>query len=454
MTDITVVILTYNEHLHLPRCLEMLKPLEAVQTVVVDSESTDDTREVAERFGAVVVTHKWPGTQSEQYNWFVDNFPKIEGMKNTGWTLRIDADEYLMPELVEEIKTRLPKVPDDVSGIILKRRHIFAGKWVKFGTYPVKMLRLYRTGHGRYSDGMLMDEHLSVDGKVIEFDNDFVDHSLIPFEEWREKHRWYAVREARMVVEGKMNRNKRQYYALPPRFRAVAYFLCRYVLRGGFLNGSAGFKWDFWQGLWYRWIVDCEIARQKARKCMEPRAGQVDLTQYRNRHGIRNMATRLVWSVVWAFAARWTPRFVLNMYRAFILRCFGAKIGKSCRLTSSMEVWMPSRLFMGSNVWIDRNVYLYNVERITIGDNAIISDSAYICTASHDISKRDFPLTSAPVFIGAGAWVSAHAKILPGVKIGEGAVVGAGSIVTKDVPPWTVVAGNPAKVIKTRRIEG
>ena len=115
---------------------------------------------------------------------------------------------------------------------------------------------------------------------------------------------------------------------------------------------------------------------------------------------------------------------------------------------------MPSRLFMGSNVWIDRNVYLYNVERITIGDNAIISDSAYICTASHDISKKDFPLTTAPVVIGAGAWISAHAKILPGVKIGEGAVVGAGAIVTKDVAPWTVVAGNPAKVIKTRRIEG
>ena len=135
-----------------------------------------------------------------------------------------------------------------------------------------------------------------------------------------------------------------------------------------------------------------------------------------------------------------------------LLRMFGAKIGRSCRLTSSMEVWVPSRLRMGSFVWIDRNVYLYNVDRITIGDNAIISDGAYICTASHDISRRDFPLVTAPVTIGAGAWVAAHACVMPGVTIGEGAVVAAGAVVTKDVPPWTVVGGNPAKFIKERKV--
>ena len=136
-----------------------------------------------------------------------------------------------------------------------------------------------------------------------------------------------------------------------------------------------------------------------------------------------------------------------------MLRMFGAKIGKSCRLTSSMEVWMPSRLHMGANVWIDRNVNLYDVERITIGDNAIVSDGAYICTASHDITKRDFPLTTAPVTIGAGAWVAAHARILPGTTIGEGAVVAAGAVVVSDVEPWTVVGGNPARFIKSRTIE-
>lgn len=452
MTDITVVILTYNEHLHLPRCLEKLKPLEAAQTVVVDSESTDDTCDIARRFGAVVVSHTWPGTQSEQYNWFIDHFDEMKDLRRTEWTLRIDADEYLTPELIEEIKTRLPNMPDDVAGVVLKRRHVFAGKWVKFGTYPVKMLRLYRTGKARYEDGMLMDEHLSVKGKVVEFDKDFVDHSLITFNEWKEKHCGYAEREARMVLDGMVNANKRFYYKAPPRIRAVMYFLWRYIIRCGFLNGAAGLKWDFWQGLWYRWKVDGEISRLRQRP-LQDMGGAIDLSRYRNRHGLRNMATRFIWSIVWFFAARWTPRFILNRWRAMLLRMFGAKIGSKCRLTSSMEVWMPSRLFMGSNVWIDRGVNLYDVERITIGDNAIISDGAYICTASHDISKSDFPLTTAPVAIGAGAWVAAHARIMPGIKIGEGAVVGAGSVVTKDVEPWTVVAGNPAKFIKKRVLE-
>lgn len=454
MTNLTVVVLTYNEHLHLTRCLERLKPLEASQIVIVDSESTDDTREIAQGYGAKVIVHPWLGAQSIQYNWFVDNCENL-GLDATDWVLRIDADEYLTPELIDEIKGRLPTLPEDVVGVVLKRRHIFCDRWVKYGTYPVKMLRLYRARHGRYSEEMLMDEHLVVDGRVIEFENDFVDHSLISFDEWREKHRGYAVREARMVLAGKINANKRTYYMLPRRLRAILFFLRRYVLCGGFLNGRAGLKWDFWQGLWYRWIVDGEISRQKAsEQTVVTSEARIDLAQYRNRHGLKNMAMRLMWSVVWTIAARWTPRFMLNRYRALILRLFGAEVGRSCRLTSSMEVWMPSRLFMGNNVWIDRNVYLYNVERITIGNNAIVSDGAYICTASHDITKGDFPLTTAPVTIGDGAWIAARSIILPGVNIGEGAVVGAGSVVTKDVPPWTVVAGNPAKVVRVRSIVG
>ena len=208
-------------------------------------------------------------------------------------------------------------------------------------------------------------------------------------------------------------------------------------------------KWDFWQGLWYRWTIDGEISRLRHRRLQEQNAA-VDLSQYRNRHGVRNIFTRIVWSMVWIVAAKWMPRFFFNRWRALLLRMFGAKIGKSCRLTGSMEVWIPSRLRMGSFVWIDRNVYLYDVDRITIGDNAIISDGAYICTASHDITQGNFPLTTEPVTIGAGAWIAAHAKILPGITIGEGAVVGAGAVVTRDVEPWTVVAGNPARFIKKR----
>ena len=449
--DLTVVILTGNEHLHLRRCLERLAPLGARQVVVVDSESTDDTRDIAREMGAKVVVHPWPGAQSIQYNWFVDNWTTIDGLERTAWTLRLDADEYLLPELIGEIRQRLSEMPADVNGVILKRRHIFCGKWVRFGTYPVKILRLYRTGLGRYKDGMLMDEHLLVPGKKVMFDHDFLDHSLIPFEEWKEKHRGYARREAEMVLCGHVNRNKRTYYRFPPHLRAVAYFVIRYFVRGGFLNGIVGFKWDFYQGLWYRWTIDDMMGVVMIKKASED---EVNLAKYKNNHGRLNMIVRLLWSVCWVFLAEWTPRFMMNKWRAFVMRCFGAKIGRGCRLTSSMDVWIPSRLRMGSQVWIDKNVNLYNVERITIGDNVIISDGAYICTATHDIASPRFDLVTRPVRICDNAWIAAKAIVLPGVTIGEGAVVAAGAVVTRDVEPWMVVGGNPARVIKKRVVGG
>ena len=123
-------------------------------------------------------------------------------------------------------------------------------------------------------------------------------------------------------------------------------------------------------------------------------------------------------------------------------------------MTSSMDVWIPSRLRMGSQVWIDKNVNLYNVERITIGDNVIISDGAYICTATHDIASPRFDLVTRPVRICDNAWIAAKAIVLPGVTIGEGAVVAAGAVVTRDVEPWMVVGGNPARVIKKRVVGG
>lgn len=256
MTNLTVIILTGNEELHIGRCLEKLRDLNPRQVVVVDSESTDGTRQIATDAGAEVVVHPWPGNQAAQFNWFIDNHAI-----DTEWVLRIDADEWLTPELIEEIKAKMPTMSEDVSGIVLKRRHYFAGGWAKHGTYPVRILRLFRTGKARYADNMVMDEHLIVDGKTIELDHDFVDESLISMDQWREKHRGYAKREAQMVIDGKVNGNKVTYYRLPPYLRAVAYFCIRYFLKGGFLDGKAGWMWNFWQGLWYRWIVDREIAR-------------------------------------------------------------------------------------------------------------------------------------------------------------------------------------------------
>ena len=120
-------------------------------------------------------------------------------------------------------------------------------------------------------DMKIMDEHVVVDGKVVEFDNDFVDHSLISFEGWKAKHRAYAKREAQSHLSGERSTGaktakKEAYYKLPPYFRAFAYFCIRYFLKLGFLDGLPGLRWHFWHGLWYRCLVDREISKLKACK--------------------------------------------------------------------------------------------------------------------------------------------------------------------------------------------
>ena len=179
---------------------------------------------------------------------------------------------------------------------------------------------------------------------------------------------------------------------------------------------------------------------------------QVDLSRYENKHGGKNKLRRLVWELVWAIFFRATPRWSLNNWRCFLLRVFGAKIGRGVKIQGSAKVWQPWKLTIGDNSWIGGEVSLYSVDDIIIGTNAVVSEGAFICTASHDITSEVFELVTKPVSIGDSVWVSARAIVLPGLKVGEGAVVAAGAVVAKDVEPWTVVGGNPAKVIKTREI--
>ena len=267
MTNISVIILQKNEALHIKRCLEKLAPLEPRQIFVVDCFSTDGSDKTAAEMGAAVVQREWPGNQAAQFQWALDNLP-IESL----WILRLDADEYLTDELIEEIKDKLPQIEDDVDGVVLKRRNVVGwldNYWVKRGMYPTKILRLFRKGYGR-SDMKVMDEHIVVDRKVVELDYDFVDHSLITFDEWLEKHRNYAKREAQSYLSGERSTGEKAakkdtYYKLPRYFRAVAYFCIRYFLKRGGLDGRAGWRWHFWQGLWYRWLVDREIGREKRR---------------------------------------------------------------------------------------------------------------------------------------------------------------------------------------------
>jgi putative colanic acid biosynthesis acetyltransferase WcaF len=170
------------------------------------------------------------------------------------------------------------------------------------------------------------------------------------------------------------------------------------------------------------------------------------------RNSIRNRMGRIAWGMVHALLYRPSP-VILHGWRRFLLRCFGASVGPGAHPYPTARVWAPWNLTMERDSCLGHRVDCYSVAPITIGERAVVSQYAYLCAASHDYQDADFPLTSAPIAIGPMAWIAAGAFVGPGVMVGDGAVVGARSVVFKDVPSWTVVAGNPARVIKHRLIQ-
>lgn len=180
---------------------------------------------------------------------------------------------------------------------------------------------------------------------------------------------------------------------------------------------------------------------------------KLDLANYQNRHSLKAKVMRAVWNLVWGLLFRPTPRGILYGWRRFLLRLFGAKIGKGVNVLPSCKVWQPWSLTMGDHSCLSEDVVCYSVDKISIGEQAVISKGAFLCCASHDIESPIMELTFKPIVVGSQAWIAARAFVGPGVTVGEGAVVGACAVVTKDVEPWTVVAGNPARVIKKRVIK-
>lgn len=180
---------------------------------------------------------------------------------------------------------------------------------------------------------------------------------------------------------------------------------------------------------------------------------KIDLSQYHNALSRKHQMERLVWSMVWAVFARPLPRSVGSGWKRFLLRLFGAKIHPTAVVYSSAKVYYPANLVMEEYACLASGVDCYNVASIHIGAQSTISQGSYLCTASHDITDPKNRLITKPIVIEAQAWVAADAFVGMGVTIGEGAVVGARSAVFKDVEPWTVVGGNPAKFIKKRIIK-
>lgn len=168
---------------------------------------------------------------------------------------------------------------------------------------------------------------------------------------------------------------------------------------------------------------------------------------------LRHRIFRACWNMTWLLLASWTPP-PLHGWRRFLLALFGAKVAPNAVVHGSAKIWYPPNLEAGRYAAIGPHATVYCAERITLADHAIVSQGAYLCSAGHDIEDVDFKLVARPITIGAHAWVAAEAFVGPGVTVGEGAVLGARGCAFRDLAPWTVYGGNPARVLKARKIAG
>jgi putative colanic acid biosynthesis acetyltransferase WcaF len=162
-----------------------------------------------------------------------------------------------------------------------------------------------------------------------------------------------------------------------------------------------------------------------------------------------NRIARAIWVICWMVLYRPTP-VPFHGWRRFLLRVFGAKIGRRAHPYPSVRIWAPWNLEMGDDSGMGPNVDCYSVAPIVLGRGAAVSQYSYLCAATHDLDDTEFPLMVGSIEIGAEAWIAADAFIGPGVRIGDRAVVGARSSVFRDVEAGVVVAGSPARYLRMR----
>jgi len=298
--SIAVIILTYNETLHLSRALEHITGF-AQEIFVVDSFSTDGTVDLAKSYGAHVLQHNFQN-HAKQFEWALENAPIT-----AEWVMRLDADEVVEADLAAEIVTRLVTLPVDVTGVNLNRKTIFQGKFIRHGgRYPLTLLRIWRRGKAHIEDRW-MDEHICLsEGRSVTFGGGFADHNLRDLTFFTDKHNSYASREALDVLNKRLHlfgpscaltaeSTARQaqlkrffkesvYNRIPFEFSAFAYFLYRYFIQRGFLDGRQGLVYHVLQGFWYRFLAgaklrELETAVRKASSSEEVRDEIVRLTR-------------------------------------------------------------------------------------------------------------------------------------------------------------------------------
>lgn len=276
--SLSVVVLTWNEAIHLERCLSSIADL-ADEIVIVDCGSKDATLEIAQRFTAKFIHNPWVN-YSNQFKFGVS---KVSA--SCKWIMRLDADEYLTERLKASVRDFLSNPQEHINGAYFPRRMAFMGHQINHGgIFPAYMLRLFRLGQGEIEDRW-MDEHIKVKGDTVVLKGELIDDNLNSLTWWTEKHNKYASREAvdllnlefafmmhdsvASATDGSQAGFKRWlkekiYFRLPSGLRALAYFLYRYVIRLGFLDGKEGAMFHILQGFWYRYLVDCKVYEVKS----------------------------------------------------------------------------------------------------------------------------------------------------------------------------------------------
>lgn len=160
---------------------------------------------------------------------------------------------------------------------------------------------------------------------------------------------------------------------------------------------------------------------------------------------------RWLWLFVQSTLFRWSPR-PFHAWRAWLLRLFGADIPAPGQVVvfPTARVMFPWLLHLAPRSMVGPHVNLYNLAPVTLRFGANLSQHCHLCAGTHDFTRWEMPLVTKPIEIGPNAWLGADVFVGPGVTVGELCVVGARSVVVKDLPPRTICAGSPCRVLKPR----
>lgn len=265
---LSIFIPTLNEEVNLPQCLESVKRIGA-KIFIIDSNSSDRTIEIAKAAGCEVVQGEWR-TFSEKMNWAINKLPVT-----TPWTMRIDADEWMTDELIDEIRKKLPISGAEVGAYSVNRRIYFLKRWIRHGgIYPLWGVRVWRTGSAKFEIREL-DEHMVVRGRICNFENDIVDETQRGLSHWIQKHNVYTDLEVSeiyrirddgdlslsLVAQAARKRwlKTNLYYRLPKFLRPALFWMYRYIFRLGFLDGIPGLIYHTLHGFWFRFLIDAKL---------------------------------------------------------------------------------------------------------------------------------------------------------------------------------------------------